>query len=225
MCTLMSFSSLKWTNRVLLFPGKKFFKQKKFKIKNMWWYYMHVMETVFIHFLGLKILIKYNNNFRKTWRGRDTLGCTIWFKKNYMFLAFFKHLKISLKLVIKFAWLSMWTQNPALLGRKLKIVLSTMNFWKQKKIYYLLKRVFNYYTLQKKKYYIFTYLAGLRLKLKGKIAAGGNSRKRVIYYSLGDTGFGNYLTNLTHCSFMSPNIPGTVNLQLYYYKYAVEYVN
>ena len=135
---------------------------------------------------------------------------------------FFKKLNISLYKILKFSWLSFWYTRPKLIGNHLWKVLSRMNFWKQKKIYYLLVRLFRYYSLRQLKFSPFTNLMGLKLKFKGKIAAGGNSRTRTLYYKEGYTGASNYTSHVTYSSYMSPNIPGTVNLKLLFFKLSTD---
>lgn len=87
----------------------------------------------------------------------------------------------------------------------------------------MLIRLFKFYSLCNLNFSSFTNLMGLKLKLKGKIAVGGNSRTRTLYYSEGYTGASNYISNIMYSSYMSSNIPGTVNLKLFYYKLGTDY--
>jgi ribosomal protein S3 len=59
-----------------------------------------------------------------------------------------------------------------------------ISFWKTRSIFRFLKYLLNNYFV-----YIFSSLGvkGLKLKLKGKISAAGNSRKRTIMYRVGST--------------------------------------
>jgi ribosomal protein S3 len=59
-----------------------------------------------------------------------------------------------------------------------------ISFWKTRSIFRFLKYLFhNYYR------HVFQDIGvrGLKLKLKGKISAAGNSRKRCILYRIGET--------------------------------------
>ena len=190
---------------------------------NAWWFYLHFFEFIFIYFIGLKVMINLRTNYNKNLEKLDWTGLYFWIYRHKKTIKFFKKLYISLYKILKFAWISFWYTKPQILGKHLCKVLSVMNFWKQKKIYYLLRRLFRYYSLRQLNFTNFTNLAGLKLKFKGKIAAGGNSRTRTIYYKEGYTGIGNYSTHVTYSTFVSPNVPGTVNLQLFYYKLNTDY--
>lgn len=66
----------------------------------------------------------------------------------------------------------------------LSAIIKRISFWKTRLIFRFIKYVFNNYYL-----YIFSQIGikGFKVKLKGKISAAGNSRKRSILYRVGKT--------------------------------------
>jgi hypothetical protein len=80
--------------------------------------------------------------------------------------------------------LSFFLKDPKLICSWLKAIILRISFWKTRSIFRFLKYlIHNYYK------YIFNDLGlkGLKIKLKGKISAAGNSRKRTILYRAGKT--------------------------------------
>lgn len=75
-------------------------------------------------------------------------------------------------------------RDPKIIASWLKAIILRISFWKTRSIFRFLKYLFHHY---------FTYvfedirIQGLKIKLKGKISAGGNSRKRTILYRVGRT--------------------------------------
>ena len=80
--------------------------------------------------------------------------------------------------------LSFFLKDPKLICSWLKAIILRISFWKTRSIFRFLKYLIH-------NYYIYTFpdlgLKGLKIKLKGKISAAGNSRKRTILYRVGKT--------------------------------------
>ena len=80
--------------------------------------------------------------------------------------------------------LSFKLRDPKIIASWLKAMILRISFWKTRSIFRFLKYLFhNYYR------HVFDELdiKGLKIKLKGKISAAGNSRKRTILYRIGKT--------------------------------------
>jgi hypothetical protein len=80
--------------------------------------------------------------------------------------------------------LSFILRDPKILTSWLKAMILRISFWKTRSIFRFLKYLFNNYFR-----YVFADIGvkGLKIKLKGKISAAGNSRKRTILYRVGKT--------------------------------------
>ena len=80
--------------------------------------------------------------------------------------------------------LSFSLKDPKLICSWLKAIILRISFWKTRSIFRFLKYLIH-------NYYRHTFadlgLKGLKIKLKGKISAAGNSRKRTILYRVGKT--------------------------------------
>ena len=68
----------------------------------------------------------------------------------------------------------------------LKAIITRISFWKTRSIFRFLKYVFNNYYR-----YMFDTLSvkGIKIRLKGKISAAGNSRKRTILFRSGKNSY------------------------------------
>jgi hypothetical protein len=80
--------------------------------------------------------------------------------------------------------LSFTLRDPKILASWLKAMILRISFWKTRSIFRFLKYLFHNYFR-----FIFDDIGikGLKIKLKGKISAAGNSRKRTILYRVGKT--------------------------------------
>jgi hypothetical protein len=80
--------------------------------------------------------------------------------------------------------LSFFLKDPKLICSWLKAIILRISFWKTRSIFRFLKYlIHNYY----RHVFADVGLKGLKIKLKGKISAAGNSRKRTILYRTGQT--------------------------------------
>ena len=80
--------------------------------------------------------------------------------------------------------LSFYLKDPKIMCSWLKAMILRISFWKTRSIFRFLKYLFfNYFQ------HVFSDLKvkGLKIRLKGKISAAGNSRKRTILYRIGKT--------------------------------------
>ena len=80
--------------------------------------------------------------------------------------------------------LSFILRDPKLLMTWLKVIIQRISFWKTRSIFRFIKYLMLNFFIQ-----IFPKLKikGLKITLKGKISAAGNSRKRAILYRAGET--------------------------------------
>jgi hypothetical protein len=75
-------------------------------------------------------------------------------------------------------------RDPKIIASWLRAIILRISFWKTRSIFRFLKYLFNNYFI-----HVFDDLKikGMKIRLKGKISAAGNSRKRTILYRIGKT--------------------------------------
>jgi len=103
-------------------------------------------------------------------------------------------------------------KDPVLLCNWLKAMILRISFWKTKSIFRFLKYLLhNYYK------FIFEDLGikGLKLKLKGKISAAGNSRKRTILYRIGETSHSTIDLRVAYDSKVITTFTGAMGFQIW----------
>ena len=103
-------------------------------------------------------------------------------------------------------------RDARLLNAWLKSLIQRISFWKTRLIFRFLKYLFqNYFT------YLFPKLGvkGLKIKLKGKISAAGNSRKRTILYRKGQTSHSTVDVRIAHELSVINTFTGALGLQIW----------
>ena len=78
--------------------------------------------------------------------------------------------------------LSFRLHDATLMSSWLKAIIKRISFWKTRSIFRFLKYLFNNYV---RHYLGYMGIKGLKIRLKGKISAAGNSRKRNILFRSG----------------------------------------
>jgi ribosomal protein S3 len=75
-------------------------------------------------------------------------------------------------------------RDPKIIASWLRAMILRISFWKTRSIFRFLKYLFHNYFI-----HVFDdiKIKGLKIRLKGKISAAGNSRKRTILYRIGKT--------------------------------------
>lgn len=92
--------------------------------------------------------------------------------------------KFFLEEAIHIMHLSFLLKDPKLICSWLKAIILRISFWKTRSIFRFLKYLIHHYF---RHVFANVGLKGLKIKLKGKISAAGNSRKRTILYRTGKT--------------------------------------
>jgi len=103
-------------------------------------------------------------------------------------------------------------RDARLLNSWLKSLIQRISFWKTRLIFRFLKYLFqNYFT------YLFPKLGikGFKIKLKGKISAAGNSRKRTILYRKGQTSHSTVDIRVAHELGTINTFTGALGLQVW----------
>ena len=102
--------------------------------------------------------------------------------------------------------------DASLFGHWLKAMIKRISFWKTRSIFRFLRYLFQNYFI-----HVFDDLKikGLKIKLKGKISAAGNSRKRTILYRVGKTSHSTVSLRVSHESMLVHTFTGVMGFQVW----------
>jgi len=102
--------------------------------------------------------------------------------------------------------------DPKLVSSWFRSLIKRISFWKTRLIFRFIKYLFQNYFV-----FIFKDLSikGFKVKLKGKISAAGNSRKRTILYRKGRTSHTTYSLRVVHESLTINTFTGVLGLQVW----------
>lgn len=146
------------------------------------WYHNSLIRFI-EHISGKKALVQFypflNESISLEWRARYLL----WLPRFRSYERMLGH-KFFLEESLHIIHLSFILKDSKLFSKWLKTMILRISFWKTRSIFRFLK----YLMLS---HFIFLFrelkIKGLKIKLKGKISAAGNSRKRSIIYRVGKT--------------------------------------
>ena len=145
--------------------------------------------------IPLMILIRYKQWIPKMKMYERRLGHKFFFEESLHIM----HLSFALRDAVLF---STW----------LKIMIRRISFWKTRLIFRFLRYLFiNFFSTLLPQLKI----KGLKIKLKGKISVGGNSRKRVIYFRSGETSYSRVDLRVVHHKQTIGTFTGVQGLQLW----------
>lgn len=108
--------------------------------------------------------------------------------------------------------LSFTLRDSILFSSWLKAMILRISFWKTRTIFRFLRYLFLIYFV-----HIFPELKikGLKIKLKGKISAAGNSRKRTILYRVGQTSHSKLNLRVSHSKNTINTFTGVMGFQVW----------
>jgi hypothetical protein len=145
--------------------------------------------------IPLMILIRYKQWIPKMKMYERRLGHKFFFEESLHIM----HLSFALRDAVLF---SSW----------LKIMIRRISFWKTRLIFRFLRYLFiNFFStiLPELK------IRGIKIKLKGKISVGGNSRKRTIYFRSGESSYSRVDLRVSHHKQTIGTFTGVQGLQLW----------
>jgi hypothetical protein len=108
--------------------------------------------------------------------------------------------------------LSFRLHDASLISNWLKAMIKRISFWKTRSIFRFLKYLFNNYLESN-----FNYLGvkGFKVRLKGKISAAGNSRKRNIIFRSGKTSYSSVSLKCLHSASTISTFTGVMGFQVW----------
>lgn len=146
------------------------------------WYY-HTLVRFLEHCSGKKVFFQFYPFMNQSVSAEHAARYSRWLPRMAFYERKLGH-RFFLEEALHIMHLSFALRDPKILASWLKAMILRISFWKTRSIFRFLKYLFHNYFR-----FIFDDIGikGLKIKLKGKISAAGNSRKRTILYRVGKT--------------------------------------
>ena len=135
------------------------------------------------HASGCQILIQFYTFVNQSVATTHIINYKLWIPRLTFYERRLGH-KFFLEESIHILHLGFVLKDPTLILKWLKAIILRISFWRTRSIFRFLKYLMlNFYS----QIFVKLGIKGFRIKLKGKISAAGNSRKRLILYRVGQT--------------------------------------
>lgn len=188
------------------------FLKNPFRVNVTMWY--HTMLIRFIeNCSGLKVGLAFNPFLENSLTYADVARCSSWADRVFDFRRLLGP-KIFIKESLKIFHLAFRLKDPTFLSAWIREMLKRTSFWKYRVLFryvkYLVRHLF---------FTVFADLQfkGFKLKLKGKISVGGNSRARTLMYRVGETSQSTFKNKVTHDLNFVYTFTGIMGFQLWFY--------
>ena len=188
------------------------FLKNPFHVNVTMWY--HTMLIRFIeNCSGLKVGLAFNPFLENTLTYTDVARCSSWADRVFDFRRLLGP-KIFIKESLKVFHLAFRLKDPTFLSAWIREMLKRTSFWKYRVLFRYIK-----YLVRHLFFTVFDDLQfkGFKLKLKGKISVGGNSRARTLMYRVGETSQSTFKNKITHDLNFVYTFTGVMGFQLWFY--------
>lgn len=188
------------------------FLKNPFHVNVTMWY--HTMLIRFIeNCSGLKVGLAFNPFLENTLTYTDIARCSSWADRVFDFRRLLGP-KIFIKESLKIFHLAFRLKDPTFLSAWIREMLKRTSFWKYRVLFRYIK-----YLVRHLFFTVFDDLQfkGFKLKLKGKISVGGNSRARTLMYRVGETSQSTFKNKITHDLNFVYTFTGVMGFQLWFY--------
>ena len=183
-----------------------------FSLNVTMWY--HTMLVRFVeNCSGFKASLMFNPFLENSLTFVDTARCYLWTDRVFDFRRLLGP-KVFIRESFKIFHLSFRLKDPTFLSSWIREMLKRTSFWKYRVIFRYIKHIVRYLFST-----IFSELQfkGMKLKLKGKISVGGNSRARTLMYRIGETSQSTFNHKVTHDINLVHSFTGVMGFQLWFY--------
>ena len=188
------------------------FLKNPFHVNVTMWY--HTMLVRFIeNCSGLKVSLAFNPFLENALTYTDIARCNSWTDRVFDFRRLLGP-KVFIKESLKVFHLAFRLKDPAFLSSWIREMLKRTSFWKYRVLFRYVK-----YLVRHLLFTVFDDLQfkGFKLKLKGKISVGGNSRARTLMYRVGETSQSTFKNKVTHDLNFVYTFTGVMGFQLWFY--------
>ena len=183
---------------------------EKFRLMATQWYYNTVIR--FIEFLsGRKVLFQFYPALESEVSFNFLIRYRLWLTRMNYYERKLGH-RFFLEESIHIMHLSFYYKDIHIFTSWLRSLIIRISFWRTRLIFRFIKYLFHHYFK-----YVFEALEikGLKIKLKGKISAAGNSRKRTILYRTGLTSHSTVNLRVLYDSQLISTFTGVQGLQVW----------
>lgn len=189
---------------------KKYVTSSILRLNITPWYH-NTLIRFFEHCSGNKVLLQYNLSVANQVDSQSILMYKRWMPRMASYERKLGH-RFFLEEALHIIHLSFRLHDSSLISNWLKAMIKRISFWKTRSIFRFLKYLFNNY-LQSS----FNYLGvkGFKIRLKGKISAAGNSRKRNIIFRSGKTSYSSVNLKCLHTKSIIPTFTGVMGFQVW----------
>jgi hypothetical protein len=174
------------------------------------WYY-HTIVRFMEHTTGRQVLVQFYPFVAQDIDLASRARYKLWLPRMAFYERRLGH-RFFLEEAIHIMHLSFSLHDVSLFGHWLKAMIKRISFWKTRSIFRFLKYLFHNYLIG-----VFEDLGvkGLKIKLKGKISAAGNSRKRTILYRAGKTSHATVALKVSHEFMLIHTFTGVMGFQVW----------
>lgn len=143
---------------------------------------------------GKRAIVQHNMNVEHMVESQSKLLYRLWIIRMAYYERTLGH-RFFMEEALHIMHLSLRFHDVKLFSSWLKAIITRISFWKTRSIFRFLKYVFNNYYR-----YMFDSLSvkGIKIRLKGKISAAGNSRKRTIIFRSGQNSYSSVNVKCLH---------------------------
>jgi hypothetical protein len=189
---------------------KKYVTSSILRLNITPWYH-NTLIRFFEHCSGNKVLLQYNLSVANQVDSQSIVLYKRWMPRMASYERKLGH-RFFLEEALHIIHLSFRLHDSSLISNWLKAMIKRISFWKTRSIFRFLKYLFNNY-LQSS----FNYLGvkGFKIRLKGKISAAGNSRKRNIIFRSGKTSYASVNLKCLHTKSIIPTFTGVMGFQVW----------
>lgn len=181
-----------------------------FKLDVTPWYHTNIVR--FIEFaVGRKVLLQFYPFMAQEVKEESMLRYRLWLPRMAYYERRLGH-RFFLEEALHIFHLGFLLRDASIIGSWLRSMIIRISFWKTRLIFRFLKYLFTTYFT-----HIFKDLGmqGIKIRLKGKISASGNSRTRTIHYRAGVTSHSTVDVRVLHERYTINTFTGVLGLQFW----------
>jgi hypothetical protein len=174
------------------------------------WYYNTLIRFL-SYCTGLSVMLQYYGSLDNLISKSDVALYKRWMPRMASYERSLGH-RFFLEEALHVIHLSFKLHDASLFSSWLKAIISRISFWRTRSIFRFLKYLFNNYLNAN-----FNRMAikGFKVRLKGKISAAGNSRKRNIIFRSGKTSYSSVELKCSHSSSQIVTFTGAMGFQIW----------
>lgn len=189
---------------------KKYVTSSIFRLNLTPWYHNTIIRF-FEYCAGNKVLLQYYLSVANRVDSESIIMYKRWIPRMASYERKLGH-RFFLEEALHIIHLSFRLHDCSLLSSWLKAIIKRISFWKTRSIFRFLKYLFNNYL---ESHFNYLGIKGFKVRLKGKISAAGNSRKRTILFRSGKNSYSNVSLKCLHNITTISTFTGVMGFQVW----------